>query len=322
MLDKMTIKRKRHNKADSFDIQVSSEISFIIQQAAKKIYPPMLEHVKKDILRPSGFPFCPLWEAHDIITKKEQKPLDFFGEYYTQIGTVTHAILQRHIGRSKKILGDWKCLKCKKTKKLAFYARCSKCGSEEVEYEELEVSFGKNILGHLDGVIEINGKNYVLDYKTTSSSKNKQHKEEGGVYPYKKNLAQIKSYCVLVQETHDIEISGWILLYIARDDFVKDCVAVGGYVSDEEKDLIKKKLENYDKMYSQLRNFRETKQQKYLDRIIKNKPCKTLKDYKNEFGDPFDVCPLSEKSLCFRPEALKENLASIMSGKKKIYQMI
>ncbi len=183
---------KKTNRA-SFAI---ATLQHYIKQQASIIYPPQTKHNSREgELHPSSYPFCGLEHGWNILNKVQQKPMDYMGNFYTGLGTFMHELMQRQFGRGKQILGDWKCLECGKKKKLTFYSRCKRCGSEHVEYEELLIKFKKYTVGHVDGVVELDGKLWVIDYKSTSVKNNNKHRETGTQYPYKKNTAQIKSYC-------------------------------------------------------------------------------------------------------------------------------
>ena len=163
-------------------------------------------------LHPSSFPYCALWHAHDIFenggipTTQEE---DYYGQYYTGLGSFKHELMQDWLGKGGKILGNWKCKKyhdkkkpCKGKRKFDFYKPCPKCKGE-MNYEELAVKYGRHTHGHLDGIFEYKGKYYIIDYKTAGQYKLFQHKSgRAKVFPLAYNKAQIESYCAYIENMH------------------------------------------------------------------------------------------------------------------------
>lgn len=178
---------------------IISDLRYYIDQQTKVIYTdkdPNEKPSNRSVeLHPSSYPYCGLRQIYRDLKGIKAEPMDFYGEYYTSLGTLKHELMQKYLGRGKKILGDWKCLDCDYRMKLTTYKKCPKCQSVRLLYEEIGIKFGKWTHGHIDGVVQINGKWYVIDYKTTSTKKNAEHRKTGKVYPYGYNVAQISSYC-------------------------------------------------------------------------------------------------------------------------------
>jgi len=316
----MTAKaKKKQTSRASFAI---ATLQHYFKEQAKIIYPPRDQHNSREgELHPSSYPFCALHHGWNIVNKIERKPMDYFGFYYTGLGTIAHELMQRQFGRGKKILGDWKCLECGHKKKLSYYARCKKCGSEHVEYEEIGIKFGKYTHGHIDGVVNIDGKLFVIDYKTSSVKNNNKHRDTGSQYPYKHNVAQIKSYIVYLEEQYGLEVHGWILVYVSRDHNINDFVCVGDIVDEDEKKKLRKKYKLYDKTFGVAEKLKKDKtpekKMEYLKYLIKHKPCESLKDYKKEFWEGYEIhCPLAESGVCFNKEKLKLTLEKKILGSK------
>lgn len=99
--------------------------------------------------------------------------------------------------------------------------------------------------------------------------------------------------CALVEQTHDIEIAGWALLYIARDDPLKTFEIVGDEVTAKQKAKILKKIRSYDRQWDVVQSASSASD---IDYLIANKTCKTVEFY-NEFMRGFNGCPL--ESVCF-----------------------
>lgn len=156
-------------------------------------------------LHPSSFPYCALQQVHEIFKNggiPTTQKIDYYGSYYTGLGSFKHELMQDWLGKGKQIVGDWVCKKhnrkkkpCKGERKFCVELPCPKCKGE-MEYRELGIKYGKHTHGHLDGIFLYKGKYYIIDYKTTGQFKLFQHKSGRKVeYPMKANKAQIESYC-------------------------------------------------------------------------------------------------------------------------------
>jgi len=122
-------------------------------------------------LHPSSLPYCGLMHFHNLITEGNatHEEGNYYGDYDTGLGSFKHELMQRYLGWGKRVVGDWECRHCKATRKFAFYKPSKKCGSPFMEYKELEIRYGENIVGHVDGLVFIDDQYWVIDYKTTSS---------------------------------------------------------------------------------------------------------------------------------------------------------
>lgn len=252
-------------------------------------------------LRVSGFPFCALKTVFSKLQgcyipdddDEAQDAKSTFGkDYYCSVGTATHTVLQRYMASGGRILGDWKCYRCGATRQACFKKRCKKCGAE-MEYEEFSVKAFKHLSGHLDGVWQAkDGRYYVIDYKTCSVRALAMHKKEGTL-PYVKNQVQIMTYCALIEKTLGIKISGWLLIYVARDNPMMHFKVVGGMITPEEKSRLYEMARKYDRHYEALLGCKEWRTVKMF---IREKPCRDY-DYYSEYFKGFKGCPL--ESVCF-----------------------
>jgi hypothetical protein len=100
-------------------------------------------------LHPSSFPFCGLRYAYDY-NEREDDPVivqEFGRDYFLNAGHVFHAALQKWMGRSGQMIGDWHCLECKTKHKFKTKPeKCRKCGGQHLEYHELGGKWDKNSL--------------------------------------------------------------------------------------------------------------------------------------------------------------------------------
>ncbi len=281
------------------------------------------DHKRRKIeIHPSSFPLCGLrmWyeqQVRPLPDDMEQVVIDeeFGGDYYCNVGTLFHSIIQKWLGRGKKIVGNWKChhvvngIKCTGKRGFSTNPECPKCGTE-MRYYELGVHFGKYTVGHTDGVFLFKGKYYVIDYKTSSTEKIVEHERTKKVFPYLSNLAQIKSYCFYLEQQYPgLEISGYMLIYISRDSPTKYRSVVGSLISKAEKAKIGKTCETIDRHFDIVLNAKTLKD---ILPLVREKPCKNKEEYMKTMYNYFAQCPLA--SVCFRPEKLKSTLTKAYSG--------
>ncbi|QJT71178.1 PDDEXK_1 domain-containing protein [Vibrio phage vB_VcorM_GR11A] len=285
-------------------------------------------------LHPSSFPFCSTFYAldyllHGDVFEREQQCL--MGNYFTGIGTVVHEVIQNAIGDAHLVdknkplehylIGDYVCNKCKHVHKFSAYPKkCKACGQKKWKffYEELAVWWGKKTVGHSDGLYYFGGKYWVIDYKTTSTHCVTAHKKTGKYFPYDHNVRQIRSYCAMLEDNYDVEIGGWILVYVPRDNF-NNYVAVGDDITKKKKNQLKRMLDGYDLNFRRVRSFTEIKSMKKLlktiEKIIEDKPCHNYKSYEREMKDPYFDCPYAENGVCFKQrELLKQFKKHIKKG--------
>lgn len=262
------------------------------------------ERRREERLRVSSFPYCPLQHAYTRMTKHEKPPAANFGSfYYTSVGTATHDVIQDFFGRTGKIYGKWICRDphCKGKREFSSKDICPLCKGR-MNYVELTVKAYKNVSGHLDGVWkDEEGRYWLIDYKTCSTRIILSQKKNPTL-PYHHNVCQIKAYCALIELMFDIEISGWILMYVARDDPAMFSKPVGKFMSAKEKKRELKKIKGYDRDWDRVMNLFKFED---LQEVIADKPC-TSYDYYKEHFDHFDPCPLAASGVCFKKKQLKE----------------
>jgi len=261
------------------------------KKALSKTLPDLVEFQPR--LRVSGFPFCGLKAAWKKITNHVEPDADALKSFYCDIGTAVHTVLQRFVGSLGKMYGNWLCLnkRCKHVVKFSPHINCPKCGSEML-YEEFSIKAFRHVSGHTDGLFKDKyGKFWIVDYKTTSVSVIESQKDKPTL-PYQKNKAQILAYVALLELELNIEISGWMLVYVARD---KPTVfkVTGGFVDSKTKNRILKKIRLYDKQYETVLNLDSHEK---LDYLVSTKACKSHEYYKKHL-EGFEPCPL--EPVCF-----------------------
>lgn len=284
---------------------------------------------RNEELHPSSFPYCGLRNLHDLV--KGGMEADTFDmsatmEYYCGVGTVAHLIFQKQVrlltGQEGVFVGDWTCPTCKFENKFVPYTKCKKCKSKAIQGEvsrlsgdEISVTLGSRTTGHTDDVYRIAGKYYVVDYKTSSVRAVQARNKWGRGLPYKHNVNQIESYIPLLETKYGIEISGWILLYAARDKPDREFAIVGAEIDDEKRARLHKMIRTSDKLFDIIRtrvaaplNAGEVilksdpgRIEKMVNHICERKLCPTLEHYKEEVADPFNPCPMAESGMCHGP---------------------
>ena len=172
--------------------------------------------------RASGLPACPLqhvWyrfdRAADSLPGRRES---FTKDFYTEIGTAVHTVVQRWLGRLNVLFGDWRCPQCTD---LVYKGRLGTvtcdCGAETV-YEEL--SFAGKPSGHCDGLIKLgeltpNENDFaVLEVKTTSERRlEKVIKVHGLPLNYR---LQATNYTYRLQQL-GYNLIGVMFLFVPRD---------------------------------------------------------------------------------------------------------
>jgi hypothetical protein len=138
----------------------------------------------------------------------------FTKDFYCSIGTVVHSTIQRWLGISGFLYGNWVCSKCGCFIDEGF-GPIKHCGEYGL-YEEYQLNW--DILsGHCDGIIEQDNEFYVLELKTISlSGLNTRVKENK---PYEYHEAQANFYTFMAQKLKlKYPIVGHAIIYITRDN--------------------------------------------------------------------------------------------------------
>lgn len=256
----------------------------------------------------SSFPFCPLKRLYSYMYSGivQEHNMDFSMRYYTSVGTTVHSVMQEYAGIRGKVLGDYVCKnpECDAVGVVNEFTTnpiCPYCG-QQCQYEELSVTYGKNTIGHSDGVYEYTqGRYVVIDYKTSSVANINKHKEKQNVFPYLSNEAQIKMYCVAIEEERSIPIDGYALIYLARDNPMVNHVVYAKSLSEKSKSVLKKRIHRYDRQWGVMLNVTSYKDEHFA-KLVETKPCRDYAHYKEKMFDGYNHCPLCD--VCFDDKAL------------------
>ncbi len=270
-------------------------------------------------LRPSSFPFCGVRRFLDYPEFLEQEGLSHMDAgmlFYVTVGHAFHAVFQEILGKAGKVIGNWRCPKCKSVKAFTTYRRCKACNIPR-EYRELEVKYKKTLVGHLDGLYldEATNTYWVIDYKSTSSRQIWFHKKQP-VYPYKDNVAQIKSYVPLVEREYGIKVAGYMLVYLPRDNPFKGKIVCIKALGTKAKAKITDVLDRYVKIH---RRLLVSKTIEDFDYLYENKLCLDAEDYRKNVHSQYNPCP--HHKTCFNAAKMRSHAAKLVASCKS-YPML
>jgi hypothetical protein len=189
---------------------------------------------KDTIYRVSGLSkMCPRQEVLRYLHKVEysetinptlQKTFDF--------GHAFHSVVQNNwFGKFGWLHGDWKCTNCGSVYKNQLKPDhvCNKCGHDDMyQYVELSLADEKNFLtGHPDGILIIDGFEYVMELKSSNS---KMFQYITGVLrrPLDAHLHQINMYMFMLGKKRGVVIyfdkdtGAWVQYHVLYNQDVVD----------------------------------------------------------------------------------------------------
>lgn len=180
---------------------------------------------RKYTFRGSSLPFCQLRYVWDTLAQEQGKvsPLKrtFVGDFYMEVGTAIHTVVQRWLGRSGFLFGHWKCPKCyETTEPLLGEQSCVECGVKCV-YEEFQLRHESGFTGHCDGLIRLPGTDLaddefdLLEIKTTSDAKVDSITAKRGIRT--EYHLQVAAYVTLLRQM-GYKIKRVLFLYVPRNN--------------------------------------------------------------------------------------------------------
>lgn len=168
-------------------------------------------------VHPSEIPICPTrfiysWiaEQHNLLVSSTLRDA-----ITLNIGTTVHKCIQTFlpIDAGSRMLGDWTCSKCRKRyHATAKPDSCSRCGSSDFLYDELEIDY-KGFAGHIDTVYKTEEGNAIVDYKTATLSTYKEKALNPGI----NYQLQIRAYALLLKLQYDIICKDAFLVFLAKE---------------------------------------------------------------------------------------------------------
>ena len=251
-------------------------------------------------LRASGLPSCSLLFLEKMLLD-EFETENAMMDYYCSVGTTVHTHLQKWVGKTGKIFGDWKCNSCGHTVKKSLKYNCPKCKTL-MEYVELEIDY--NIFsGHVDGLLQLPNKKFIVyDFKT-SSTRNVYQKK---FIPSATHLMQVSAYgAILKRQGYDIDSLS--ILYVARDNPTQ----FAEYNIEYTKEL---HLHTLKFLKMQIKGFKaaiKSKETGDPSTAIKYKMCDTYNTYKEEYEQFFGYEPCHLAKICFNKHSVLDYLNSL-----------
>lgn len=194
------------------EAQVSKDLRRALHPAASLSF-----HENTEVLSPYHFqfrssklPFCPREFVIHSRLSPEMRALrgeDYSFNFYVKIGSAVHEVVQKFLGISKFLYGNWTCCGVTEYAREGS-ARCQVCGQPQL-YSELAP---KSDLGmHVDGVsVLYNG---VAEFKTTSSKNLPEIKD-----PYPQHMGQASCYLHALNAENGWNLDKLIFVYFSRDN--------------------------------------------------------------------------------------------------------
>lgn len=159
--------------------------------------------------RASGLPFCSRAFVidHRYNDVRPTRPFGYKFNFYVDIGTAVHEVIQKFLGMGKVLYGDWTCCGVTDHRRIGS-VDCPVCGKPQL-YGELAP---KSVLGmHVDGIsVKYNA---VLEFKTTSSRNLKALKG-----PYPNHMVQASCYLHALNAENSWELDKLVFVYFSRDN--------------------------------------------------------------------------------------------------------
>lgn len=239
-------------------------------------------------LRASGLPKCSLQFLAAFIEDPYEVD-EAMMDYYCSVGTTVHTHVQKWMGTSGKVFGNWKCNECGHYVEHSVKHKCPKCSSV-MEYVELQVEHDV-FSGHIDGLLKLPNKKFIVfDYKTTSSFNIQTRK----FIPIAKHLLQVSAYGAVLT-LQGFKIDSLSVLYVARDDPHLHAE----YNIEYTDALHATTMEFLNKQIKGFKAARKSFKTRDYELAYKYKMCKSYNDYKNDHEKFFgmEACKLSQ--ICF-----------------------
>jgi len=155
-------------------MEARKETETIVEGRLLKFLSHTEEQQTDTMFRASGIYYmCPRAEVlRSLIPKKDTISPALRAKF--DIGHAMHHWYQnKYLGPMGILRGNWKCVVCGEVVKDSLLPKtnCSNCDARRYEYEEMYfVNTEWSISGHLDGILDIKGKEWLMDLKTIDPS--------------------------------------------------------------------------------------------------------------------------------------------------------
>lgn len=300
-----------------------------------------VDPTRKQYLRASGLPFCPVKEGFKRLVDgvEVERFVSFQSDYYFEIGHAVHHLCQNYLGRLKvkvdtktpvEVLGHWKCPKCKKIRTFTTYKDC-KCGGQPL-YEEISIHW-RTTVGHIDKVLRIGNLLFILDYKTTGTFALQKHRKAApgeSALPYHHNKCQIQRYVGLFEKVfkeHFAEggkfegcvVVGSILAYLSREtNGQREFIFMPA--DEKMKGDWYKKAKKDDRLFVVMDQAVKDRSYSLMKELVEEKPCSSMEEYKATMHSPYSECPL--KDVCFDRKKLLKKLKTAVNDPDSLREKV
>lgn len=294
-----------YKKKDFVDL-IEKDVTYCFSNLSTK----RIKQIRKREFRTSSLPFCPILEF-----LKEPQEESYEKSHYVSTGTAIHETIQSWYSVvdtvKDKVWGNWKCTGCQRIVKHRFQPKklceCEHKSSTTAfhrgwpkhwTYDEVEYNYF-GLSGHID-MIRFPEPDwaFVQDIKTSEIEVKrarynwKQDKVSSPTY-----VAQIRTYCTVLDLSLGLPIKGWALSNVERGRPVKSMKDLHPQMASwsRENSLkwdkhLKRAIKNNElliKLEIAVIKKDTERANRYLQKIIKNRPCTSPEEYKAFMGYKF-----------------------------------
>ncbi len=314
--------------------------ALVIEKHLGELLKLKIKKAREPAFRVSSLPYCPIYNLYEQHHSTQEYPYSM--GFYTNLGTAVHSLMQEFIPHLSniKVFGNWQCRLCKKPLNHKFHTdakkeyktSCTVASNKDcwphVEYVELELSW-RGLSGHTDMLLLIDGKWYLVDFKTISSAlwRTPAVVMKSRKLPSDKYYEQIESYAALLYMLYKIKIDFYVIMYVGRDSLdVNRKPTFKGFMKPFNKSVFKKRkirLEHFVQQHELAMDFRKKPGRKIREKLIKARPCHDAKSYQEKMGARFEYtpCELWSNYTCRTDSGVNQFLKDIAlletSGEKR-----
>ena len=277
-----------------------------VAKKSKKSKPKFQHRMGPGRPRPSGFPYCPIRHVYKDLVEEQ---VDLESDFYTSVGSAAHVALQRFMGLTGHMIGDYGCPVCghSSIRKDPYCPVCAESGKRvECEYRELEGIYSE-VYAHGDGILDL-GKYglWVIDYKTTAT-----RMLNSELLPYLKNQYQCAAYVPIFERVLQRPIAGFALIYVARDKPKRFKVFAQPMGPKSKQQSLERSLD-YSKQALLAHKYSTEPSKALLKEIVALKPC-TSWEVHTELGHA--SCVLASQCMRVKPDNDRKLIQALLDLK-------